>query len=114
MNYVKYKGNKVPIFNTPLSNAEMLLLREKHDKFLIKDVRSSTVKLVSNSVEIQRFRVDFGFRPMVYTTALVLGLYTFLTFKKKVEKMNPLGSGVPLDEFFKSMKSPNGAKAIEL
>jgi len=114
MNYVQFKGQKVPLFNTPLTNTEIQELRDKHDKFLIKDVRSSTVKLVTNSVEIQRFRVDFGFRPMVYTTALVLSLYTFLTFKKKVEKMNPLGSGVPLDEFFKSMKSPNGAKAIEL
>ena len=114
MNYVAFKGQKLPIFNTPLTNAEIQELRDKHDKFLIKDVRSGTVKLVSNSVEIQRFRIDFGFRPMVYTTALVLSIYFFLTFKKKVKKMNPFGSGEPWEEFYRTVKSPNGAKAIEL
>lgn len=83
MNYVKFKGQKFPLFNTPLTNTDIQELRDKHDKFLIKDVRSGTVKLVSNNVEIQRFRVDFGFRPMVYTTALVLTIFSFLSFKKK-------------------------------
>ena len=114
MNYVKFHGEKVPIYNTPITNGEIQKFREDHDKFLIKDVRSGTVKLITNALEIKRFRIDFGFRPMVYTTALVLTIFSFLSFKKKVKKMNPLGSGVPLDEFFKSIKSPNGAKAIEL
>jgi hypothetical protein len=116
MNYVKYKGNKYPIFNTPLSNAEIQNLREKYDKFLLKDVRLGTIKLISNTVEIQRFHIDLGFKPMVYTTALVFTIYHFLSIKKKIKKMKPfsLHNDIPLEEWFKSMEKPNGSKPIEL
>jgi len=114
MNYVKYKGNKVPIFNTPLSNAEMLLLREKHDKFLIKDVRLGTIKCITNSVQLQRFRFDLGFKPMLYVTALVVIVYNYVQTKKKIKKVLPFSFGGDINEFIKQNTPSNGAKAVEL
>jgi hypothetical protein len=116
MNYVKYNGKKLPIYNTPISNAEIQHLRENHDTFLIKDVRSGTIKLINNPYEIQRFRIDFGFKPAIYTTALVLVIYNFLSFKKKVKrgiKKNWV-SGVDMETFFKEMNYQEKQKPIEV
>jgi hypothetical protein len=117
MNYVTFKGTKIPIYNTPLSNGEILELREKHDNFLIKDVRSGIVNRISNNVQLSRFRIDFGFKPMVYTTALVLAFYNYIQVKKKVKKVmgkNPFSSGGSMNEFIKKEFVTNGAKAVEL
>ena len=83
MNYIKYKGEKLPIFNTPISDGEIQELREKYEKFLIKDVRLGSVKLITNPYEIQRFRIDFGFRSAISVTAVVFIIYSFLSIKKK-------------------------------
>ena len=114
MNYVHFKGHKLPIFNSPLSNADIQELREKHDKFLIKDVRLGSVQLITNSVAIKRFRIDFGFKPMVYTTALVLAFYNYIQIKKKVKKVSPFSWGGSIDQFVKDIEKPNGAKVVEL
>ena len=113
MNYVKYKSNKVPIFNTPLSNAEMLQLREEYDTFLIKDVRLGTVKCVSNNIQLQRFRFDLGFRPMLYVTALAFVVYNYIQTKKKIKKVMPFSFGGDIEKFVKENAPKNGAKAIE-
>ncbi|AXH78274.1 MAG: hypothetical protein [Circular genetic element sp.] len=114
MNYVQYKNYTLPIFNTPLSNVELQELREKYDKFLVKDVRLGSVKLVTNAVQVKRFRIDFGFRPMVYTTALVLAVYNYIQIKKKVKKVAPFSWGGSITEFVKDIEKPNGAKVVEL
>jgi hypothetical protein len=117
MNYVKFHGEKIPIYNTPISHGEIQKFREEHDKFLIKDVRHGSVKLITNSIEIKRFRIDFGFRPMVYTTALVLAFYNYLQVKKKVKKVKgkmPFSWGGSITEFMKKEVKPNGTKPIAL
>lgn len=117
MNYIVFKDQKIPIYNTPLSNGEILELREKHDNFLIKDVQSGTVKYITNNIQLSRFRIDFGFKPMVFTTALVLTFYNFIQVKKKVKKVmgkNPFVSGGSMNEFIKKEFVTNGAKAVEL
>ena len=116
MNYVIYRGNKIPLVNTPLSYAEMQELREKYDKFLLKDVRLGTVKLITNAIEIKRFRVDFGFRPMVYTTAVVVAFYNYIQIKKKVKKKFSMNwaTNKEMKTFFDKMNKPNGTKPIAL
>jgi len=117
MNYIKFHGQKIPIYNSPLSNVDIQQLRDKHDKFLIKDVRSNAVKLITNSIEIKRFRIDFGFKPMVYTTAMVFAFYNYLQVKKKVKKVKgkvPFSWGGSIDQFIKEIDKPNGAKVVEL
>jgi hypothetical protein len=114
MNYVSYKGNRVPIFNTPLSNAEMLQLRENHDTFLIKDVRLGAIKCISNNIQLSRFHFDLGFRPMLYTTALVFVIYNYIQTKKKIKKVMPFSFGGDIAEFVKENTPKNGAKVVEL
>ena len=114
MNYVKYKGNKVPIFNTPLSNAEILQLREKYDTFLIKDVRLGTIKCITANIQLSRFRFDLGFRPMLYVTAVAFVVYNYIQTKKKIKKVMPFSFGGDIAEFVKENAPKNGAKAIEL
>jgi len=114
MNYVKYKGNKVPIFNTPLSNAEILQLREKYDTFLIKDVRLGTIKCITANIQLSRFRFDLGYKPMLYTTALVFVVYNYIQTKKKIKKVMPFSFGGNIDDFVKENSPKNGAKVVEL
>ena len=115
INHVSYRGKQYPLVSTPISNVEMGELREKYKTFLIKDVRSNTVKLVTNSVEIQRFHIDFGFRPMVYCTALVLAFYNYIQVKKKIKKATSLKWGGNIKDFIKmEVTPPNGTKAVEL
>ena len=118
MDFIKYNGQKLPIFNTPLTNAEIQNYREKFDKFLIKDVRLGTIKCISNNIEIKRFRIDFGFRPMVYTTALVLAFYNYIQVKKKIKKKLNIFKGfkknTDMKDWWNPEVKPNGAKPIEL
>jgi len=114
MNYVVYNGQKIPIYNTPLSSGEMLELREKHENFLIKDVRLGSVKYITNDIKLSRFRIDFGFRPMLYVTALVLAFYQYTQTKKKIKKINPFVWGGEMKDFIKQEVKPNGTKPIEL
>jgi hypothetical protein len=117
MNYVIFKGQKFPLYNTPLSNGEILELREKHNNFLIKDVRHGSIKLITNAYEIKRFRIDLGFKPMVYTTALVFAFYYYIQVKKKVKKFKgklSFSKGGSMDEFIKKEFKSNGSKPIEL
>lgn len=114
MNYVVYKGNKLPLFNTPLSNGEIISLKEKYDKFLLKDVRLNTVKYISNDVRTQRFRIDFGFKPAVFVTAMVVAIYNYIQVKKKIKKVNPFVWGGDMKDFIKQEVKPNGTKPIEL
>jgi hypothetical protein len=114
MNYVTFRGNKIPLVNTPLSNAEMQVLREKYDTFLLKDVRLGTVKLINNAIEIKRFRIDFGFRPMVYFTAVVIAFYQYVQVKKKIKNKNPFKWGGEIKDFMQKEVKPNGTKPIEL
>lgn len=114
MNYVFYSGNKLPIFNTPLSNTEIQELRETHDHFLIKDVRLGTVKYITNDYKLSRFRIDFGFRPMLYFTALVLIVFQYSKTKKKIKKINPFKWGGNVNEFIKQEVKPNGGNVVNL
>ena len=114
MNYVTYKGVKLPLFNTPLSNGEIISLKEKYDKFLIRDVRLNSVQYITNDVTTKRFRIDFGFKPAIYVTALVVGFYNYIQIKKKVKKKMKFNWGGNLDDFLKKEVKPNGAQPIEL
>ena len=114
MNYIVYKGNKYPMFNSPLSNAEMLELREKHNKFLIKDVRNNKIKCISNNIQHTKFRLDLGYKPMLYATALVIVAYNYVQAKKKIKKVMPFSFGGNIADFVKKNTPPNGTIAVEL
>ena len=114
MNHVIYKGEKYPIFNSPLSNSEMLDLREKHDKFLIKDVRNNKIKCISNNIQHTRFKLDLGYKPMLYATALVFVAYNYVQAKKKIKKVIPFSFGGDIADFVKKNTPPNGSVAVEL
>ena len=114
MNYVKYNGQKIPIFNSPISNGEIQAIREKHDKFLVKDVRLGSVKYFTNDIKLSRFRIDLGFRPMLFVTALVFTIYQYVQVKKKVKKVMPFEWGGNIDDFIKQEAPKNGSKAVEL
>ena len=115
MNYVIFKNERVPIFNSPLSNTEILDLKEKHDKFLIKDVRLNKIKYISRNIQDTRFRIDLGYKPMLYFTALVFVVYNYVQTKKKIKKVMPFSFGGDIEDFLKAnAPKKNGAAPIEL
>ena len=95
--YLKYKGVKTPVFNTPLSKPEIWELRDKFERFIIHDVRRGTIKFYSGEQVHQKFVLDFGFKHVAYIVGGVFVLYNLFTAKRgverKIKEFRPLRNG---------------------
>ena len=91
MRTVNYKGDKIPLFNSPISENDLIKYNLKYDRFAIHDLRTGKVRLVSStkpySYTIRKIDIGSSIKYCLYG----FGLWKLFTFKKTLsKKIKPL------------------------
>jgi hypothetical protein len=94
--YVVFKGEKLPMVNTPLLKAEMMELRDKYPKFLIHDIKKKKIKVVSEGSFYTRHNLDIGWKPVAGGIIGLYVVYNLYLAKRNVKKL-----GKPIIDFKK-------------
>ena len=71
--FILYKGEKIPMVNTPLTREEIWSLKDNYDRFIINDVHRRTNKFYSGEPLNKKYSIDISFKHVFYAVA---SLYT--------------------------------------
>jgi hypothetical protein len=86
MRTIQYKGSKIPLFNTPISENDLIKYNLNYDRFAIHDLKSGKIRLVSNSkpfvFDIRK--IDIG--SSIKYCLITFGVFRLLSFKKAISK----------------------------
>ena len=92
--FIKFKGEKIPYVNTPLTREQIWSLRDNYDRFIVNDVRRGTAEFYKGEQINKNYSVDLDFKHVFYFVVSIYGVYKFFSTKKKikktVEKYNPI------------------------
>ena len=108
--HIIFKGQKLPLVCTPITNKELLDLQNTHDKFLLQNSRNGRVAIISNERKLISHSFNVGFKPIFYSFISLFVIYKVLSTTKKIKKSikSPINrkSEDELNDFMESMKGP--------
>lgn len=87
--FIKYKGEKIPYVNTPLTREEMWTLKDNYERFIINDVRRGTAEFYKGDPINKTYLLDFNFKHVFYAISSIYAIYKFYQTKRKVENVVP-------------------------
>lgn len=87
--FIKYKGEKIPYVNTPLTREEMWTLKDNYERFIINDVRRGTAQFYKGDPINTMYLLDFNFKHVFYAISSIYAIYKFYQTKRKVENVVP-------------------------
>ena len=87
--YIKLNGKEFPMVSTPISGNERIFLEENFDRYFIYDVNNGTIKNNTSIREFKRYKIDFGYKPIITIFACMFGVYKYYSIKKKIKNIKP-------------------------
>ena len=108
--HIIFKGQKLPLVCTPITQKELIELQNTYDKFLLQNSRNGRVTVISNERKLISHSFNVGFKPIFYSFVSLFVIYKVLSTTKKVKDKikSPINrkSDEELNEFINSMKRP--------
>lgn len=91
MKTIEFKGTKIPLFNSPISENDLIKYNLKYDRFAVHDFKTGKVRLVSSnkpySYNVRKIDIGTGIKYLVYGFTF----FRLLSFKKQIsKKIEPL------------------------
>lgn len=108
--HIIFKGQKLPLVCTPITQKELLELQNTYDKFLLQNSRNGRVAVISNERKLISHSFNVGFKPVFYSFISLFVIYKVLSTTKKIKNKikSPINrkSDEELNDFINSMKRP--------
>ena len=86
--FILYKGEKIPLVNTPLTRQEIWSLKDNYDRFIINDVHRGTNKFYSGEPLNKKYSIDISFKHVFYAVASLYTVFKIYQTKRKVKKVS--------------------------
>ena len=85
--YILYKGEKIPLVNTPLTREEIWSLKDNYDRFIVNDVSRGTNNFYSGEPLNKKYTIDISFKHVFYAVASLYTVFKVYQTKRKVRKV---------------------------
>ncbi len=86
MKTIQYKNEKIPLFNTPLSENDIIKHTAKYGKFGLHNLKSGKIRIVSSARPYTFNITQIDPRTIIYFIGGVFAFYKFRTFQNKIKK----------------------------
>ena len=107
--FIKFKGERLPIVNTPVSKDDYIYLTDNYGKFLLRDYKQNKVYPVFNNRINHSFSFNLGERGLFNIGGAVIGLLLLYSVKRKTEKImskyNPFHMPNDLEEYLDNLEN---------
>lgn len=79
-------GKTLPMFRTPISENDLLLIKHKYDRFLLHNVKSGKVRIISDKRPYNYVIKRIDPKPIILGIGVIFSFYKLSILKKKVKK----------------------------
>ena len=84
--FITFKGERLPLVNTPITVTEENYLKGNYDRFIIYDVARGTYSFRNSGRITQRYKVDIGYRPIIFVALSMFCTWKLVKAKKNLKK----------------------------
>jgi hypothetical protein len=106
--WIKIKGQKYPLVETPLSKEELIELQDNYRKFFLHDHKHNKISVEHSNRVSHTYKIQFGERGMYYVIGSAFAFLSLLYIKKKVKqkvsKFNPFYTSPEMQEFLDNLE----------